>query len=334
MKNENNAVPAGPIAYAVYGIDAAGKHYLRAVKPIEAGEDWKIDDDCLGDRWSGNEALSAVAPSDLQGLADALKFKRDCPKCGHVFADPECTRAADVLERLSASEPSDATGKADAAKLSVGVHANGVTVHVSVHLKQADQTTVLYSQAHPDCRETAGIVSLPSHLFASQSPATSAADAKDAERIADLERQLAVCLAATAKWSAAAGAASLDAERYRWLRASGPEFDSLSILDTRGGIIPEALDRAIDAAIAATTQAAPVAKGADCLTPEELAFVELVRQRPGHKLNGGEAFGPDGWALWKRPEELGLIRTVGSYKWVVQAQSSAKGGDAVGGENV
>lgn len=37
-----------------------------------------------------------------------------------------------------------------------------------------------------------------------------------------------------------------DAERYRWLRACGMEFDNLSILDGRGALVPEALDAAID----------------------------------------------------------------------------------------
>jgi hypothetical protein len=52
------ASPA-PIAYAVYGINGAGKRHLRAVKPLAA--DWQIDDDGLGDRWSGNEPLGALA---------------------------------------------------------------------------------------------------------------------------------------------------------------------------------------------------------------------------------------------------------------------------------
>lgn len=45
-----------------------------------------------------------------------------------------------------------------------------------------------------------------------------------------------------------------DAARYRWLRACGPEFENLSILDARGAVIPEALDAAIDAAIAASAK--------------------------------------------------------------------------------
>lgn len=75
-----------------------------------------------------------------------------------------------------------------------------------------------------------------------------------------------------------------------------------------------------EAALAAAQAvlAAPVAPSQTqtTLTPEELAFVELVRQRPGHKLNGGEALASDGRALWERPEQLGLIQAVGSYKWV------------------
>lgn len=66
------------------------------------------------------------------------------------------------------------------------------------------------------------------------------------------------------------------------------------------------------------------------LTDEEQAFVELVRQRPGHKLNSGEARGADGADLWARPQALGLIQAVGSYKWIVPgAQAQNPVGDAV-----
>lgn len=53
------------------------------------------------------------------------------------------------------------------------------------------------------------------------------------------------------------------------------------------------------------------------LTAAEYAFVDLVRQRSGHKLNGPEVYDADGNPLWKRPEELGLIRAIGCFKWIV-----------------
>lgn len=39
-----------------------------------------------------------------------------------------------------------------------------------------------------------------------------------------------------------------DAERYRWLRDCGDEYDQLEIFDTSGNIDPEGLDAAIDCA--------------------------------------------------------------------------------------
>src|SRR5207237_7130695 len=44
-------------------------------------------------------------------------------------------------------------------------------------------------------------------------------DVKDAERIAELERQLNLCVAASEAWARSAGANAQDAERYRWLRS-------------------------------------------------------------------------------------------------------------------
>ncbi|MFB9242398.1 hypothetical protein IV454_16195 [Massilia antarctica] len=40
-----------------------------------------------------------------------------------------------------------------------------------------------------------------------------------------------------------------DAERYRWLRACGPQFNDLPILDMCENMIADKLDNAIDAAI-------------------------------------------------------------------------------------
>jgi hypothetical protein len=60
----------------------------------------------------------------------------------------------------------------------------------------------------------------------------------------------------------------------------------------------------------------------DALTDEERAFVELVRSRPGLKLNGGESCSTTGDPLWIRPEAKGLIEAVGSYKWRPLSKSS------------
>lgn len=72
-ENKESGVPAQgltgkPIAYAVYGI-GGGKIHLHNVKPIKDDE-WKIDDDCLGDYWSGNEALYAAVPAQREPAGD------------------------------------------------------------------------------------------------------------------------------------------------------------------------------------------------------------------------------------------------------------------------
>jgi hypothetical protein len=56
------------------------------------------------------------------------------------------------------------------------------------------------------------------------------------------------------------------------------------------------------------------------LSPAEADFVRRVVMSPGAKLNGGEAWGitteEHTSPLWEKPEELGLIECVGSYKWI------------------
>jgi hypothetical protein len=68
----------------------------------------------------------------------------------------------------------------------------------------------------------------------------------------------------------------------------------------------------------------PILEAIARLTPEEVAFLRRVHERPGGKLNGdGEAsdsveIAPDQWqsrAFWEAPERLGLVECVGSYKW-------------------
>lgn len=60
----------------------------------------------------------------------------------------------------------------------------------------------------------------------------------------------------------------------------------------------------------------------ELLTKEEIQFVKDVILNPGCKLSNvflwiddGSEYGTS-LALWKKPEELGLIECVGSYKWV------------------
>ena len=50
---------AKPLAYLVYGI-GAGKHYVKTAKLIK-DDDWKTDDDGLGEYWAGNELLILAA---------------------------------------------------------------------------------------------------------------------------------------------------------------------------------------------------------------------------------------------------------------------------------
>ena len=68
----------------------------------------------------------------------------------------------------------------------------------------------------------------------------------------------------------------------------------------------------------------PVRPLRELLTEHEAAFVEWVYRNPGSRFDGGIAQhwvdeGSEHGATlchWKRPEELGLIECVGSYKWV------------------
>ena len=338
MKNENNAVPAGPIAYAVYGIDAAGKHYLRAVKPIEAGEDWKIDDDCLGDRWSGNEALSAVAPSDLQGLADALKFKRDCPKCGHVFADPECTRAADVLERLSASEPSDATGKAAEREKFDAANAGGLDDERAAFeawgnelfnygFEPGKRVNALDDAEYEHEGTQMAWEGWKARAAMSQSRATSAANAGETDahiwaafgkRYAQSTKDSGHYIMYRSGWTDAATSAAdaKDAElseselmkiARKWARGREETRGINDFLFTRGKFF-KMIDE-VRAAIASTKQAAPVAKG-------EQVTVACK------------------YEVYPAGTSPRTCARCGKGPCTQQAQSSAKGGDAVGGENV
>jgi hypothetical protein len=58
------------------------------------------------------------------------------------------------------------------------------------------------------------------------------------------------------------------------------------------------------------------------LSPEEADFVKMVYANPGCKISSVMHYVDDGSeygtskALYKLPEELGLIECVGSYKWI------------------
>ena len=54
----------------------------------------------------------------------------------------------------------------------------------------------------------------------------------------------------------------------------------------------------------------------DQLTSEERTFYELIKARPGAKLNGPEAYGHVG-PLWPKLVFLNLIEDTGSFKWKV-----------------
>jgi hypothetical protein len=53
------------------------------------------------------------------------------------------------------------------------------------------------------------------------------------------------------------------------------------------------------------------------LDEEHKAFLKVIGERQSCKLNGGEAYGKEGNPLWPLLEQYGLIKSVGSYKWVL-----------------
>lgn len=82
-----------PIAYAIYGI-GCGKHYLKDVKPIPADdvtEEWRGDDDFLGDYWAGNEPLFLASTQP-----EATKPAQDLGAAILALPFPETTLSARV----------------------------------------------------------------------------------------------------------------------------------------------------------------------------------------------------------------------------------------------
>lgn len=46
-----------PRAYLIHGINGAGQRYIHNIKLTNGDPNWAIDEDGLGDHWSGNEGL-------------------------------------------------------------------------------------------------------------------------------------------------------------------------------------------------------------------------------------------------------------------------------------
>jgi Lar family restriction alleviation protein len=61
------------------------------------------------------------------------------------------------------------------------------------------------------------------------------------------------------------------------------------------------------------------------LTADEIAFVRMVSERPGQKLNSGETNSrrAEDPPLWQAPQALGYIEAVGSYKWKITDKGRA-----------
>ena len=70
-------------------------------------------------------------------------------------------------------------------------------------------------------------------------------------------------------------------------------------------------------------QPAPVAVVMPELSDEELEFLKAVHAHCGSKLHS--CFSEDGSDLWKRLEEIGLIKCIGSYKWELTFDAVAMG---------
>lgn len=112
-----------PIAYAVFGI-SSGKHYLKSAKPIKDDE-WKSDDDCLGDYWAGNEALVIAAPSPAQAkpsVEDKALFWLDClSKCAKLLELSEDTPIPSgvvaAVEKLVAAKAQPVASQSDDAEM-------------------------------------------------------------------------------------------------------------------------------------------------------------------------------------------------------------------------
>lgn len=116
--------------------------------------------------------------------------------------------------------------------------------------------------------------------------------------------------------------AEKDAARYQWLqKADLTDVDAVfwaaSEATKSPGHYENMLDDAIDAAMKEP------ATREDDLTAAEAAFVELVKARPGCKLGHDQVFGENTYPLWRKPEALGLVECVGSYKWKPTNKGSA-----------
>ena len=233
---------------------------------------------------------AAVAPSDVTEKADLLdalqKAARLLRAAGFCMTG---TATSKIVAAINAH--ADATGKADAA------NAGGMEDRITklrAALRQISETSFGWDG---DC----GVTKIADDaLYADEqtaSPATSAADAKDAE---PTDAMIEAYLAFTA-------------------RASHLSHPDVPYAGTINGDSEEKWRRrfaaaAIRAAIAATQQAAPVPSAPACPWCEKHALI------PGHREDSAQIFQ---CAACLNLSHLSPVDQ--------QAQSSAKGGDAVGG---
>jgi hypothetical protein len=108
MTEQNKQPPAeageGAIAYAVYGINHLGEHYVRGVYPVF--KDWGIDDCGLGDRWAGNELLYTSQTTATQA-AVAAAMRKAAREVYSFTGLQEATRSH-LIERILSSIPAEA----------------------------------------------------------------------------------------------------------------------------------------------------------------------------------------------------------------------------------
>lgn len=219
-----------PIAYAIYGI-GGGKHYLKDVKPIQADdvtEEWRGDDDFLGDYWAGNEPLF-LASTQPEATKPAMPvviqafMEGNERESGYWF---DISATSEQMHRDEGYKIRRLYDHALAQDLSAAVMNIRCEVPPALSKGEAYQ----YKLGHRDARHAAAELANEAAL-ASPADALVAGDSETAK----------------------------DAERYRFLRDHGvPETDAeiekaLTVYQGVGlsSLLPDELDSAIDAAIQA-----------------------------------------------------------------------------------
>ena len=247
------------------------------------------------DKHSGYVApVAAVAPSDAKGKEDAANAGARVAAFKAAFHAAHrqggCYDDA-VATGLSAADQFNVPRAADAANAGAStLKSKCTTVSIS-----GDAVTLIFNESDQ-------AVLFYEELLADIAPATNAADAKDAERLDLL------------------------------LNISGFRFEIIGqkqhLLDARGRIagIGSTKRDAIDAAIAATQQAAPVAKG-------EITDAEMLDHLEAwHEKGKARGFAWNSYDFKTGDVSIRQQLTNAVRRAAQQAQSSAKGGDAVGGE--